>query len=304
MTNAQIICDSINESGQRLTTFAITFHRFVLAEFNTHRVFSRNFRSSRAVPTKKLIEEVRSDELRAAPVFWGKNQKGMQAVEELTGDELTTVKLLWKSAARHAASQAELMAELGAHKQIVNRLLEPFLYVHGVVTSTEWLNFFGLRLDAAAQPEIKKLAELMWAAYKRSEPDKLFTGCWHLPYVETADFQALGEEDGICCDASSPAIKVSVARCARVSYTSFETGKRSTVEEDLKLYDRLLAMQPVHASPAEHQATSDRRKTVGPIGEMWEDWEYPEQHANFIGWRQFRKMLPGEACAPLPAGVE
>lgn len=321
-----IICDSINEQGNRLTTFKLRYPRFIHAEFMTHRMISRNASGSRAVPTKKLIEEVRSDAMRAAPIFWGRNQKGMQAVEELSDAEtlgsLTggkyspkwAAQLAWSTAAYYAVEQAEKMVKLEVHKQIVNRILEPFVHINVIATATEWDNFFGLRLHKDAQPEIKALAIAMWFAREASTPGVLVEGCWHLPFVETEDYRTLGEEDGIVCTRNDPLnwnpVKVSVARCARVSYESHETGKRSTVEEDLKLYERLVGAQPMHASPAEHQATPDQytndERGGGSSEHAVSDWPggwlHQRDWGNFVGWRQYRKMLPGEACAPLPEG--
>lgn len=298
MISAEIICDSISNEGRRLTTMRLRYPKFIHGEFMTHRMFSRNASSSRAIPTKRYLEEVRSDELRACPVFWGKNQAGMQAAEELTGINLAIVQEQWRRSAFNAAAIAESMAERGAHKQIVNRILEPYLHINVVVTATEYMNFFGLRLDEGAQPEIRVLAEEMWQALQNSTPKLLQVGEWHLPYVNEKTWQEIGASG----DFLSTAIKVSVARCARVSYTSFETGKTSTVEEDLKLHDRLVGNHPIHASPAEHQACPDK---YCPLEDYINDpppetWANPHEHGNFIGWRQYRKMLIGEAIAPLP----
>ena len=318
MIEARVVCDSISPAGIRLTTMQLRYPKFIHGEFMTHRVFSRNASSSRAVPTAKLLEEARSDALRAAPVFWGKNQPGMQAAEELGNvvkraraaiigrtDETTDRELAefaWAGAAITAAGFAEIMLASGAHKQIVNRLLEPFLHINVVVTATEWDNFFGLRLDAAAQPEMRALAEAMWKVRNESRPEHLLPGDWHLPFVSVEDDWPEINGGGVTTqDQVDVMIRISVARCARVSYLSNDTGRRSTVEEDLKLYDRLLGGQPIHASPAEHQATPDvmgddySRSKYGIIR-----WENLSQHGNLRGWRQYRKMLPNEAVAPLP----
>jgi thymidylate synthase ThyX len=327
----------VSPQGHRLTTFKLRYPKFIHGEFMTHRVISRNASSSRAVPVAKLIQEVTDNTLRAAPVFWGSNQPGMQAIEEIDNtllnqtllneyDELVpatkraVAQRLWANAALEAARFASLMNQLGVHKQTVNRLLEPFSHINVVATATEWDNFFGLRLHKDAQPEMRALAVAMWEARKASEPDTLFDGCWHLPFVEAEDYREMGEEDGFVC-TSDPIrwnpIKVSVARCARVSYESFETKRRSTVEEDIKLHDRLLAMQrdkdtllpaPLHASPAEHQATPDHIVGGTNFAETGgldrAEWVHPQQHGNLVGWRQYRKMLPGEAVAPLPEGYQ
>lgn len=307
MIEVTVIRDSVSDHGVRLVTMKLRFHRFILAEFNTHRVFSRNASSSRAVPTSKLIEEVRSTALRAAPVSWGQNQKGMRAGGELTGDTLRSVQSAWISAAFDAAYWAERMAAAGAHKQVCNRILEPFTHINVVVTATEWMNFFGLRLDKAAQPEMRALAEAMWRAFNESVPSPLKQGGWHLPFVDdvtsdlvTADCIAEHAETGQTPDPWSLSIKVSVARCARVSYESHETGKRSTLEADIKLHDFLLASR--HLSPFEHQATPDERSINYVATGNGAGWMRPFEHGNLRGWIQRRKQIPGETIASLPEG--
>lgn len=309
MIEAQVICDSISIYGKRLTTFKLRYPKFIHGEFMTHRVLSRNASSSRAIPTHKLIEEVRSDLHRAAPVYWGKNQKGMQAAEELEGAEREAVEGLWHAAALSAAQLAEAMDNLGVHKQIVNRLLEPFSHINVVATATEWDNFFGLRLHKDAQPEMRALAHVMWHEMAQSEPEELAPGEWHQPFVRQfkgmpadvvrEDRRAINEfarENNL--DTWSVGNSVSVGRCARVSYLSFKTQRQSTVAEDIELSDQLLAKQPLHASPAEHQATPDEMSDHGG-GMMYHNYD---QHGNFVGWRQLRKSLAGEAIAPLPEG--
>lgn len=310
MIEASIVCDSISQQNHRLTTFLLRYPKFIHGELMTHRVFSRNASSSRAVPVSKNIEEVRSDALRAAPVYWGAEQKGMASGAELddsvgsylglNGDRVTARKRaqeMWKTAALKAAASADYMVELGIHKSIVNRVLEPFLHINVLVTATEYMNFFGLRLDKAAQPEMRALADTMWMLYQNNKPKPLQPGWWHLPFMDVPEYE------GYAISAHPKYIKVSVARCARLSYASFETGKRSTVEEDLALYERLVGGkdgQALHASPAEHQATPDAI-FVGAES-FHRQWKYPKEHGNFVGWRQFRKMLPGESLAPLPEG--
>lgn len=320
--NAGIVCDSIGEHSPRLTTFLTRYPKFIHAEHCRHRAMSLCVSSSRAVPVAKNLEEVRSEELRAGPVWWGREQKGMVAADELSDYDLCErdgyagvtdkgyAQIQWRIAAYHAANQAELMMSIGAHKSIVNRLLEPFLHVNVLVTVCEpgLLNFFGLRLDKAAQPEIRTLAEAMWEAWNESTPRKLASGEWHLPFIDNETWGQLQPiyEDRMSMQEITETVctKISAARCARLSYTSFETGKRSTVEEDFTLYVRLLSAVPIHASPAEHQATPDA--ISGPIGHLTTplEWSHPELHGNLPGWIQHRKLLPGEACAPLPKGYQ
>jgi thymidylate synthase ThyX len=298
---AEIVCDSVNKYNNRLTTFRLKFPKFVLAELNTHRVISKSTSSSRAVTTAKYIEEVRNPDLRVNPSGWGKNIPGMQAKEELTGEALAAAKKSWALAANDAAFRAEHMLNQGVHKQLVNRVLEPFVHARTVTTATEYMNFFGLRLDKDAQPEIRELAEKMWRAYVSSHPRSLRKGQWHLPFVTTEDEQkVISYTDKIHKGSISSwvdlvketYIKISVARCARTSYKSHATGKISTLEEDLALYDRLLERQPIHASPAEHQGKPDS-KFCGI-------WMNKRRHGNLVGWQQYRKFLPGENMAPLP----
>lgn len=311
MIEAKIICDSIGAQSPRLTTFKLRYPKFIHGEFMTHRVFSRNASSSRAVPVAKNIEEVNNCDLRAAPVYWGREQKGMQIGDEFQPGDMHHPLYLWEEAALSAAKYAKRMVELGAHKSIVNRIIEPFLHINVVVTATEYMNFFGLRLDGGADPTMRALAEAMWREYNESKPQLLCPDQWHLPFIRDNDWSSFagvkvepGPElhlfENRSSDSASQmicAIRSSVARCARVSYTSFDTGKLSTIEEDLKLYDRLVGAQPMHASPAEHQATPDDFDESDTLY----GWQNMHQWGNFVGWRQYRKMLKGEALAPLPA---
>lgn len=278
---ATTLKDSINNEGVRLITLQLRYPRFLHPELMTHRVFSRNASSSRAIPVEKLIQDVLDDP--AMPSYWGKNQKGMQAREEVpdnvvyiqkavypTGERVdfqTDAKTVWINAMRNAVDSARILANNGYHKQIVNRLLEPFAHINVVVTATDWTNFFSLRLHADAQPEMRLLAEAMKEAILSSEPTLLEDGQWHLPYV---DNQITGDV----------AQMVSAARCARVSYLTRE-GKETTVEEDLALAGRLLASG--HMSPFEHQATPD----------IWlgNGWMNESAHGNLYGWKQLRHLL-------------
>lgn len=269
---AKIIADSISTAGKRITTMQLCYPRFIHSEFMTHRMFSRNAMSSRAVPVAKMIEQVRSNP--AMPIHWGTNQPGMQASAELSNEmdaRLGTsprqyVKTLWEHVAEDAANIAERMAQLGAHKQIVNRILEPFQWMHTVVTATEWDNFFELRCHADAQPEIHALACAMRDAMKESIPTTRFDFVWHLPYVADEERERIAIDD---------LRKISAARCARVSYLKHD-GAAPNIEDDLKLFERLAGGKPIHASPLEHQAVPLPKAT--------------DRSRNFCGWLQFREM--------------
>ncbi len=283
---AKIIADSISEQNIRITSIQCRYPKFIHGEFLTHRQFSRNSSSSRAIPVERLIKDVEDDPV--IPSFWGKNQKGMQANEEC--DELINQGIpredAWIAARDHAIKFARMFNNAGYHKQIVNRLLEPFCHINTIVTATEWSNFFALRLHKDAQPEMRMLAEAIFNAMQFNKPTLLRPGEWHLPYCPDVH----GKPSGM--STNDDAIKVSVARGARCSYLTQE-GKTPTIEEDLQLYDRLISSVPLHASPAEHQAMPDKfEKTWAEL--FGDEWARPELHGNFKGWIQYRKLLEGE----------
>lgn len=286
-----IIADSISPEGIRLTTFQLRYWRGIHAELMTHRAFSRNAGSSRARPSKAIIEQVASDPW--GPLHWGKNEPGMQANAELDGWELTNTQGAWKQSAKFAAEMAQHMVQNNAHKQIVNRLLEPFTYIDVVVTATDFANWYALRDHEDAQPEIRRLAELMKRAHLESIPKLLQPGGWHLPYITEQDWADATYRSINMIGALSLLKKASAARCARVSYKLFN-GDTANFGADLELFDRLLVSQPLHASPAEHQATPDiYKKHNWRTGES-PHWVNPQLHGNFRGWNQHRKMLPNE----------
>ncbi len=298
---AKIILDSISPDNIRLTTYQLRYPRFIHAEFMTHRVFSRNASSSRAIPVKRMIEDIIRDP--AMPIYWGSHKPGMQAGEEITGRELRDAKLFWEQAMSSAIIYTEKLIGLGLHKQIANRILEPWAHINVVVTATEWANFFGLRSHPDAQPEIKMLSDLMQEARDNSEPSLVEYGKWHLPYILGSDWEAIrayAKKNRITRDEpnydelAKIALLVSTARCARVSYLTHD-GRETSVEEDMELAQKLVVATPLHASPAEHQASPDTtfdNPHNDPIG----PWSYqnPELHGNLSGWIQHRKTLPNE----------
>lgn len=296
---ATVIADSISPLGIRLTTFELVYHRYIHSEFMTHRMVSKNSASSRAIPTAKLLEQVRTNPM--MPIHWGQNQKGMQAGQELTARGREEAEARWLWAAGQAADAAEGMLEAGLHKQVANRVLEPFVAMRVIATATEWNNFFHLRLHPDAQPEIQELAKQMRIAREAATPTLLHPGMWHLPYItpkDTVDVVNHLKYDRITRDEPKQSEiidmlrMISVARCARVSHNNFE-GRPSTVQEDLALYDKLVGSSPLHASPTEHQATPDVLTGYGDDGE--EEWQLPSHyHGNFKGWIQYRKTLKGE----------
>lgn len=230
-----------NKPWVRLTTFEITFPRIVLAEFNTHRVFGRNSASSRAIPVEKMIQKVLDDPF--VPFFWGKKQSGMAAEREISLEEQESAKRQWLKGRDSAVEQAKSLLALGLHKQIANRVLETYMYHTVIVTATEFENFFKLRTHPTAQPEIRKIAEMMLEAYNESTPNYLEQEQWHVPML--TDEERLS--DWLTTES---ALKIATGRLARVSYMT-HTGVRD-VSEDIKLHDSLAANG--HFSPFEHCA--------------------------------------------------
>ena len=299
--SATIIKDSVNYTGTRITTFELEYPRFIHAELLTHRLFSRNSASSRAIPVSKIIEQVRNNP--AMPIHWGKNQAGMQAKEQLTGVDLESAKIRWLESARNAADSAEEMSARGGHKQWVNRILEPYQIMKVVLTSTDFDNYFWLRDHADAQPEILHLAKLMKAEYESSIPEHLIIGQWHLPYVRTLvlsdppslSMQRYYDETGTQITLEQ-AIKISCSSCAQVSYRKLDT----SLEKAEDLYKRLVESEPVHASAFEHVAKCEQGYIDGvPESEGWtyEDFDRNLYSGNFKNWVQYRQLIPNNSKA-------
>jgi thymidylate synthase ThyX len=243
MISAQIIADSVNKCAgtKRITTFILNYPRFIHAELLTHRVFSRNSASSRAIKFEKFVDDVTKNP--ALPVHWGKNQSGMQADLEIDDDLKQEAHKIWYEARDSAVSFATRLYNLGLHKQVVNRLLEPFFNITVLLTATEFDNFFKLRAHDAAQPEIRELAYKMLDLYKSSIPLEKEIGEWHIPFGDK-------HTDGLSIEQK---LKICVARAARVSYKTFDG--EINFEKDYSLYDRLLSEG--HYSPFEHAAQAD-----------------------------------------------
>ena len=291
---AKILADSISPDGVRLTTFEVTFPRIVLAEWNTHRMFSRNSASSRAIPVEKMIKRVMEDPY--VPSSWGKNQKGMQADVEVSAGDAAFARVEWLLARDMAVQQASSMVKIGIHKQLTNRLLEPFMWHTVICTSTEYANFFHLRDNAAAHPDIQTPARMMRELYEKHEPVAVGYNQWHMPLVPDAAAIAMAKPQGTS-DMVDALCKISVARCARVSYLTHD-GQRD-LQADIDLYDRLL--ESGHLSPFEHVA---RPMTHDDFNDSQRGVLYNEEIGlrpndafcgNLRGWVSCRKLIPHEA---------
>ena len=312
--SATIIADSISPDGVRITTFELEYPRFIHAEFMTHRLFSRNAASSRAIPVAKAIELVQTNT--AMPIHWGKNQPGMSAKEEcnetvelLCQDVIKSDRLLpeylcsetredaWNIARDYAINVAESFNRSGYHKQIVNRLLEPFTMIKVVCTATEFDNFFWLRNHPDAQPEIAELARVMWEEYKASNPNKLKPNEWHVPYYQNGYWIPTEESPNtdIWGATLEDALAISASCCAQVSYRKLD----DSLEKARDIFKRLVESKPVHASPFEHQATP---LTVGMGGETQVkgtthfDNKGRAWSGNFRQWVQHRQLIPDHTC--------
>ena len=310
--SAKIIADSMNPQGNRIVSFILTYPRIIHGELMTHRMFSRNSASSRAIPFNKMIEMAESDPF--IPIAWQSKHTGMQGTYYLDGD--SEQKLLinkWLEARDLAVQQAKLLDNSNVTKQLCNRLLEPFMWHTVLVTATEFDNFFELRcpkyqtpvsqsvepqkswrdltevhsnpenlerLEAnkdnwifkmqhslsAAEIHIQALAEAMWDAMNESIPKQLRPGDWHIPFRDKFDIEKLKELENKyqTKDRTRLAIKVCVARCARLSYATYD-GKID-YEKDIALHDQLLAAH--HMSPFEHCCRVLTEEEYNTLGKM------------------------------------
>lgn len=324
--NAKLVAYSVSPEGKKIATFELTYHRYIHGEFMTHRLFSRNAMSSRAVPVAKMLDIIRQSP--AMPIHWGKNQPGMQAkedhdaevmVSDYDGDDWPMSKEgAWYLASNQSVRMAECFSNAGYHKQIVNRLVEPFQMMKTVMTATELDNFFWLRLDADAQPEIYELARCMRECLLKTEPELLHPGQWHTPYVKHDHIREDGiliysvlDGDSVRFINQEEALAISSSCCAQVSYRNLD----NTYEKAMAIYGRLLSGAKVHASPFEHQATPMSHTTQlsrtnfilsgPPITQDTKNWEDGVTHmdrkgklwsGNFCGFIQHRQLLDNHNC--------
>jgi thymidylate synthase ThyX len=295
--SAETILRSRNNSSENvLTTLLLRYPRWIHAELMTHRVFSRNSASSRAIPIKKLIQDVIDNP--AVPLFWGKNQPGMQAFEE-TDELISTWKLketftddneslgfsptyskikysneeAWLNARDFMVDFAKQFADSGYHKQIVNRLLEPFAHITVLVSSTEWDNFLELRNHPDAEPHIELLAKEILKCLENGPIQNLDPDEWHMPFITKDDENSFEKND---------LIKMSVSKCASTSYKTVD-GFDMSMEKSIDIFNKLIVSKPMHASPAEHVARADYYTDAG--------WLLPQTHGNFNGFSQLRHLI-------------
>lgn len=110
-SSVTMIADSISPQDIRLCTMHLRYWRPIHSELMTHRVFSRNARSSRAVPVATLLSE---------DIFtphFGMNRPGMQSMEEPPLEIQERWAEDWKDLAEVVRSQVRKWGEEGMHKQ-------------------------------------------------------------------------------------------------------------------------------------------------------------------------------------------
>jgi hypothetical protein len=266
-----VLADSVNTKGERLTTFELTYPRPIHAEIMTHRLFSRNAASSRAIPVERLLKALQ--ETPYVPHHLGVEQSGMQAGEPLSDEDAAACIADWFAMRDACMAGAARMRDRRLHKQIANRALEPWMFITVILSTTSFRHFELLRNHSAAEPHFQHLARLMCASRETSVPRLLHAGEWHLPllYPEDSDLSLDDQK------------KVSTARCAAVSYVRHTARKQH--EKDIALHDNLATNK--HLSPFEHVATPDP-------GQYW---------GNFKGWRQHRQEISGEFVADDPYDI-
>jgi len=300
LITAKILADSIGPDGTRMTTFEIEYPRFILAELNTHRMLSKNSASSRAIPVTAMLNHVKHNT--ATPVYWGKNQPGMKAKVELDALDQEQARRTWNAARDSAISFALDLNALELHKQVTNRVTEPWMIMKTVISGTEWANFFWLRDHADAQPEIAVLAHKMHEIYLASVPQQLSPGEWHVPYVKSyrdSRTRCLYYLDGTDTYITAEEARIiSSSCCAQVSYRKND----DSFEKANKIYRQLIESEPAHASPVEHQATPMNVDSMCRFEP--ETWEAGVSHVsansdlwsgNLRDWIQFRKLIANEA---------
>lgn len=289
--SAKIIAHSISPDGIELLTYEIEYPRFIHSELMTHRMLPKNAASSRAIPIETMHKHIMDNT--AQPIYWGRNQKGMSASEEV--DDIPGSIKIWMRARNYALACARRLNKKDVHKQTANRIVEPYVIMKTVISGTCWENFFHLRDHKDAQPEFRYLAQLMKKPKDDSTPILLKHGEWHLPYVESVRNE-FGKLIYLDLEGNELSLEdariVSAACCAQVSYRKLN----ESVALCKSIFSRLVESDPAHASPVEHQATPidlQANKDMDGITHMTRDgmlWSGP-----YKGWVQFRKLIPNDA---------
>lgn len=244
---AEMVCDSVSpHTGRRITSAVVRLPRIVLAELNTHAALAKNSASSRAIPTATFRQRVLANPY--IPWRWPINGKGMVPKEYAAPDSWRSrfATFAWKGGLVVASLAHRLLERIGVHKEIANRLLEPWMWTEVLVTATDWDGFFAQRCHPAAADGVRAAATVLRALLETHQPTETTL---HLPYVQK-------HEDG----DMRTLFMASARRCRRVSY--MRQGVVVSLEEDAAAGAEGLLENPPHLSPYEHAAmalpTNDR----------------------------------------------
>lgn len=287
-------------TGKELWTFELEFPRYILAEVNTHCILEKNSASSRAIPVKTSNELIKNNP--AIPVYWGKNQSGMVAGEELGELEKEASKQVWLAAMHSAIAHSTVLDQLKNHKQVANRIVEPWQRMKTVMSGTEWANLFYLRDHPDADPTFQELAKVMIKAKSQVQPVELRYKQWHTPYVtrkiegDVIHYFSAGQELTI-----QQALMVSASCSAQTSYRKSD----ESLEKAMQVFERLnigSEDKPAHASPTTHQGTPIRYDDVietdpltWPVGITHMTKDKKLWSGKFQDFIQYRKLIPNEA---------
>jgi thymidylate synthase ThyX len=293
------------DTGQRIDTLVCSYPRVIHSQLLTHRVFSKNSSSTRAIPLEKAISQILDN---PAEYIWTQNQAGMQGkvIPAKEKKRLEDINGFYKTGMYYAIETARKLAAspLNVHKQNAGRLLEPFQNIKIVLTATEWENWDWLRDDPAAQGEIAELARAISKARAEATPMVLYAGEWHVPFVDRERSPQTGEmyyfiKQGQQLSAEEAQL-VSMSVCAQTSYRNSDY----SLEKALDMKGKLLDCEKVHASPSEHIATpivpDDFEFVSGDI--LPDSWPEGITHmdrnrnywsGNLKGFIQYRQLLSG-----------
>lgn len=289
---------STSNPENSIITFELEYWRAIHPELLTHRYFSRNAMSSRAVSLKNMESLVRSQE--TSPIYWGLDQRGMSASNEHEDPSLCVE--AWDRGRERALKTFNELKDLGLHKQIVNRPLDPYQRIKVVLTTTELNNFFWLRLGDDVEPNMQSLASMMKDCVDNSPVEELHDDEWHTPYVQhERDFEGnlVYLVEGLPV-TTKEALAISSSCCAQVSFRTID----NSYNKATSVYKKLgVGSDKMHASPFEHQAKPIKDCRVdfnNPVitpeeGVTHLDMSGNYWSGNFKGFIQHRQLIANNA---------
>ena len=250
----KVLLDSVNPyTNVRLTTLHCVYPQFIHQQVLTHRMFSRNSSSLRAISFDRA-----DSEFDTVYPTWTLEKKGMQGplVEDFKTKLMADC--IVDEMDNFVSSRCARLEELGIHHQDINNYLRPFQNIHTVITATDFENFFQQRLHESTKPDMQRLAQLIYDALEESKPEETI---WHTPLIS----------DLLESTYTNKQLElISAARLARISYFKWQDDP----QKDLELAKKLIENN--HPSPFEHIAFAQQ------------DNEY---YGNFKSWKQLRHIL-------------